>query len=89
MSWRERECNCESRTVILNHLPTIIKSHSNETNLTREGSVDIEGCVRYGNNRNNHVNARQGTGGVGICVKTDLLSSYDVEVIEKKQGRGK
>ena len=30
-----------------------------------------------------HVNAPQGTGAESICFKTDLLSSYDVEVIEE------
>ena len=69
--------------MILNHLrPDIISL--NETHLTGEASISLEGYVWYGNNRQKHVKAPKGSGGVGICVKSDLLSSYKVKVVSKE-----
>ena len=69
--------------MIINHLqPDIISL--NETHLTGEASINLDGYVWYGNNREKHVKAPRGSGGVGICVKCDLLRLYKVKIITKE-----
>ena len=58
----------------------------NETHLTGNLSIEIEGFTWIGHNRTNiHRKAKKGSGGVGIFVSNSLLVSYKYEIIDKSQ----
>ena len=56
----------------------------NETFLTGQNTIFIEGYTWYGHNRSTkHVNARRGSGGVGLFVRNELFTHFKVEIIDK------
>lgn len=55
----------------------------NETFLRKEDSIIVNGYTFYSNNRTNiHRNAKRGSGGVGIFVKNELMSLYNVSILD-------
>ena len=57
-----------------------------ETHLKNEDSLKIDGYTWFGNNRKQlHINARCGSGGVGILIKNSLLMEYTCDVIDSTQ----
>ena len=55
-----------------------------ETFLQGDNSIEVNGYIYYGNNRNKiHKKAKRGSGGVGILVKESLLTEYNVEILDK------
>ena len=56
----------------------------NETHLKGQDSIDLEGYVWFGNNRVKHVKAPKGSGGVGFCVRSELLKMYKIEVLDRE-----
>ena len=52
-----------------------------ETHLKNQEKVKVDGYIWIGNNRKRlHVNARCGSGGVGI--KNDILKEFECETVE-------
>ena len=55
----------------------------NETHLVGHTKLVLEGYEWYGHNRETHIYARTGSGGVGFFVKLDLFKDFNVTVIDK------
>ncbi|CAG2201678.1 unnamed protein product [Mytilus edulis] len=54
-----------------------------ETHLVGENTINIDGYKWYGNNRKLiHVRARAGSGGVGLLVKNDIHSQFNVVKVD-------
>ena len=55
-----------------------------ETHLIGENNINIDGYKWYGNNRKLlHVRARNGSGGVGILVKDEIHSQFDIRKVDE------
>ena len=71
------------RTRILDKINADI-IYINETFLTDQSTIFIDGYTWYGHNRpTKHVNARRGSGGVGPFVRNELFNHFKVEIIDK------
>ena len=56
----------------------------NETFLTGQNTISIDGYTWYEHNRpTKHVNARRGSGGVGLFVRNELFNHFKVEIKDK------
>ncbi len=75
--------NCKLRSVILHSLKPDIFS-LNETQLFNDKGIHFEGYIWFGFNRMKHIKAHKGSGGVGVCIKKDLLEQYTIDVIDKE-----
>ena len=54
-----------------------------ETHLKYNKKLDVDGYTWVGNNRKRlHVNARCGSGGVGILIKNELLNEFEHKTID-------
>ena len=52
-----------------------------ETHFTNDNKIELPGFKWYGRNRkNNHVNAKTGSGGVGFLVKEQFINDVHVEI---------
>ena len=45
--------------------------------------IEITGYSWFGNNRNRHVRAPKGSGGVGLLVKNELFEHFKIEAVDK------
>lgn len=74
--------NCKLRALLLRSLnPDIISL--NETHLSGDSVIEIAGYSWFGNNRNRHLRAPKGTGGVGVLVKNERFEHFKIEVVDK------
>ena len=56
----------------------------NETHLQGGTTIDIDGFTFYGHNRHStHIRAPKGSGGVGIFVRNDLFSHFNISILDK------
>ncbi|CAC5409437.1 unnamed protein product [Mytilus coruscus] len=54
-----------------------------ETHLTGNKGIEVDGYNWFGFNRKNiHVRAKTGSGGVGLLIRNDICSQFDVEIID-------
>ena len=53
-----------------------------ETHLYNNQNIELDGYVWFGQNRKKHIKAKKGSGGIGFLIKRNLLSSYNVEVVD-------
>ena len=54
-----------------------------ETHLKNDSDISVEGYTWYGFNRKNiHVRAKSGSGGVGLLIRNDLYSQFDITVVD-------
>ena len=74
--------NSEFRRTIISSLNCDIFC-VNETFFRVNETVSLDGYIFYGHNRKNiHRNAKRGSGGVGVFVKSELLQQYDIAVLD-------
>ena len=78
---REAE-NSEFRRTIITYLDCDIFC-VNETFFRNNETVSLDGYTFFDHNRKNiHRNARRGSGGVGVFVKSELFNQYDITVLD-------
>ena len=54
-----------------------------ETHLTKANNIDLDGYTWFGKNRQLlHVNARNGSGGVGFLIKNELFEEFIVDIAD-------
>ena len=55
-----------------------------ETHLHDKQNLDLPGYTWYGQNREKHVKAKKGSGGIGFFVKNYLTNNYTVEALDSE-----
>ena len=55
-----------------------------ETHLHNKQNLDLPGYTWYGQNREKHVKAKKGSGGIGFFVKNYLTNNYTVEALDSE-----
>ncbi|CAC5411941.1 unnamed protein product [Mytilus coruscus] len=54
-----------------------------ETHLTGNKGIEVDGYNWFGfNHKNIHVRAKTGSGGIGLLIRNDICSQFDVEIID-------
>ena len=79
--WTEHNDELRKKFVALSNCDIFCVS---ETHLLEENTINVEGYIYYGHNRNGlHKNAPKGSGGVGIFVRNTLLNEYVINIADK------
>lgn len=55
----------------------------NETHITGQYTIELDGYTWFGQNRKTHIRACRGSGGAGFLVKNTILFQYDVILVDK------
>lgn len=57
-----------------------------ETHLKGRDTLNVSGYRWFGRNRSNvHVKSKKGSGGVGVLIKSEVLNTFDISVLDDTQ----
>ena len=55
----------------------------NDVHLSGDEVIELTGYFWFGNNRNRHIRAPKGSGGVGLLVKNELFEHFKIKIVDK------